>query len=210
MNHLETLTTVTVTGTDLDRVVDQALERFDCSRAEVDVEILSPGRRGFLGLGARPATVKVRLNDRAYVARFVCERLLHDSGLAAQVSVSQSSEQIDLLIEADSSAMIIGKHGQVLDALQYLVTTLTDRFMQADLPILLDAGGYRLKRHRYLKGLASKLSTKVRSSGEKVTVEPLPHHERKLLHAFFRDQRGVTSSSVGQGYEKRIVVTPEG
>ena len=135
---------------------------------------------------------------------------MNHSGLEAHVRVSQSSEQIDLLIDADNTAMIIGKHGQVLDALQYLVTTLTDRIRPADLPILLDAGGYRLKRHHYLKGLASKLSSKVRTSGEQVTVDPLPHHERKLLHAFLRDQRGVTSSSVGRGYEKRIVVTPEG
>lgn len=210
MNFLADLIQVKGSGSDLDQAIEQALRYFDCTRAEVDIEILSAGRRGWLGIGRQPAEVLVRLVDRAYVARLYCRELLKQVGWQAEVSVSQSSEQIELHIDSDSTAQIIGKHGQSLEALQYLVATMTDRICLNELPVVIDTGGYRLKRHRYLQSLAQKLSSKVRTSGNKVTLDPLPHYERRLLHMFIRDQRGVTSSSIGKGYEKRVVVTPEG
>ncbi|PLY01596.1 MAG: hypothetical protein C0624_10155 [Desulfuromonas sp.] len=210
MKYLESLIRITSKSSDLESAVAKALQHFDCSRAEVDIQIISSGRRGWFGLGRQDAEVQVALVDRAYVARHICSNLLTRSGWRAEVSVSQSSEQIDLVIESDSTAQIIGKHGQTLEALQYLVTTVTDRACHTDIPLVLDAGGYRLKRHRYLKGLAHKLSDKVRTSGNKVTLDPLPHHERRILHKLIRDQRGVTSTSIGNGYEKRVIVTPEG
>lgn len=210
MSYIESLTRIKCNDSDLEGAVEKALQFFDCSRAEVDIQVISSGRRGWLGLGRSDAVVQINLVDRAYVARHICSTLLKQTGWQAVVSVSQSSEQIDLMIESDSAAQIIGKHGQSLESLQYLVTTMTDRVCHGDIPLVLDAGGYRLKRHRYLKGLAHKLSDKVRSSGNKVTLDPLPHHERRILHKFFREQRGVTSSSIGNGYEKRVIVTPEG
>jgi len=210
VSYLESLIRINCTGSDPESAVEQALKHFDCSRAEVEIQILSSGRRGWWGLGRSTAEVRVNLVDRAYVARHICSSLLMRTGWQAEVSVSQSSEQIDLMIESDSAAQIIGKHGQSLETLQYLVVTMTDRVCHGDIPLVLDAGGYRLKRHRYLKGLAHKLSDKVRTSGNKVTLDPLPHHERRILHNFFREQRGVTSSSIGHGYEKRVIVTPEG
>jgi len=210
VKHLESLIHITSKGSDLESAVTKALQYFDCSRAEVDIQIISSGRRGWLGIGRQDAEVQVSLVDRAYVARHVCTNLISRTGWQAEVSVSQSSDQIDLVIKSESTAQIIGKHGQTLEALQYLVTTVTDRTCHTDTPVVLDSGGYRLKRHRYLKGLAHKLSDKVRTSGNKVTLDPLPHHERRILHKFIREQRGVTSSSIGNGYEKRVTVTPEG
>ncbi|PLX99223.1 MAG: hypothetical protein C0624_13790 [Desulfuromonas sp.] len=210
MNYLASLIRLRQRGDDPESAVEAALSFFKCSRAEVEVRILSPGRQGVLGFGRRDAEVEVALVDRAYIARHLCDLLLQKTGWLTEVTVSQSSNQIELQIESDSSAQIIGKHGQTLDALQFLVNSMTDRLCPGESLLLLDTGGYRQKRHSYLRSLASKLSAKVRSSGNRVTVEPLPHHERRLLHSFFNDQRGVSSASIGRGLEKRIVVTPEG
>jgi len=210
VTFLEELIQVRAEGANLDQAVASVLQRFACSRAEVEVDILQTESRGFLGFGRRPAQICARLIDRAFVARYLCAHLLELAGWRAEVTVKQSSEQVDLLIDSPDVPQIIGRHGQTLESLQFLVTNLTDRLAPGELPLLLDAGGYRLKRHRYLRGLARKLSLQVRTSGERVTLDPLPLHERKLLHLFIRDQRGVTSNSVGQGYEKRIVVTPAG
>jgi len=210
VTFLEDLVQVRSSGEGLEEAVAAALRHFGCTRAEIEVDVLQAESRGFLGIGRRPAQIRARLLDRAYTARFLCTRLLALNGWDATVGVQPCSEQIDLPIDGQDVSQIIGRHGQTLEALQYLVTTLTDRIAPGDLPLLLDAGGYRLKRHRYLRGLAQKLSQQVRTSGQRITLDPLPLHERRLLHLFIRDQRGVTSSSVGQGYEKRIVVDPVG
>lgn len=198
------------TAATLDAAVEAALEQFQCSRAEVDIEILSSGGGGFLGVGKKPARVRVTLIDRAFIARYLCRQILQKSGFRAEVEVSPSRDAVELNIVASESARVIGRHGQTLDAVQHLVSTLVDRINQDPLPVVLDCDGYRGRRHSYLKSLAIKLSAKVRTSGTRVSVEPLPTHERKMMHQFIRDQRGVTSKSVGQGHDKRIVVTPEG
>jgi len=195
---------------DLERAVDKALQKFGCSRAEVDVTILNPGRRGWLGFGRQPAEVQVRLVDRGYIARFLLQQLLSLSGWSAEVDVVQSSDSIGLHIRSTDVSQIIGRQGQSIEALQYLVTTLSDRLCASAPPLLLDADGYRHRRHRYLKDLARTLSARVLSSGREARVDPLPLHERRLLHQFLKDQQGVSSSSVGSGYEKQIVIAPEG
>lgn len=210
MTFLEGLVLTRTSAPDLEQAVDSALQQFGCSRAEVQVSVIHPGRRGWLGFARQHALVEVRLVDRGYIARRLLELLLERAGWQATVTVSQSSELIELLIRGDQVSQIIGRQGQTLEALQLLVTTLTDRLSSATAPLLLDADGYRRRRHHFLRGLARKLSARVISSGRAAHVDPLPQHERKLLHQFLRDQSGVSSTSVGNGYEKQIVIAPKG
>lgn len=210
MTFLEGLILTRTSAPDLEQAVDSALQQFGCSRAEVEVTVVHHGRRGWLGFARQLAEVEVRLVDRGFIARRLLQSLLERVGWQATVTVSQSSELIELLILGDEVAQIIGRQGQTLEALQLLVTTLTDRLTPATSPLLLDADGYRHRRRHFLRGLARKLSARVVSSGRTEHVDPLPLHERKLLHQFLRDQSGVSSTSVGNGYEKQIVIAPKG
>lgn len=199
--------TETVAAT-VDAAVDLALERFACTRAEIDSEILQIPSRGFLGLiGRRPARVRVRLIDRGYIARRICEHLLERSGFTASVTVHSASERIELHIEGDESSRIIGRRGQTLDALQSLTVTLTDRNVPDRTPIVLDVDNYRSRRADSLRQLARRLSAQVRRSGRPATVQPLPPEERRIVHLTLEDEPGIETRSIGHGFERKMLVS---
>jgi spoIIIJ-associated protein len=191
--------------------VDKALKKLGCTRAEVETTIVKMPSSGLFGLfgllGARPARVRVRLTDRAFVARALAEKLLVLCGLSGQVEVEASREQIDLKICGNDSSQVIGRQGQTIDALQSLVVLLTDRQIEDRTPIVLDIGNYRARRASSLRRLARRLSAQVRRSGRPLTVQPLPPEERRILHLALEEETGIESRSVGHGYERKMVVS---
>ena len=192
----------------IEKAVDRALHKLGCSRAEVETTILSMPSSFLFGLiGSRPARVRVRLTDRAYIARTLTEKLLHLCGLSGQVEVSPGSEEIYLNINSSDSSLIIGRQGQTLEALQSLVVLLTDRQVEDRTSIVLDIDNYRTRRASSLRRLARSLSAKVRRSGRSVTVQPLPPEERRILHLALEEETGIESRSVGQGHERKMVVS---
>lgn len=197
-----------VTADTVDAAVDRALERFGCSRAEINTDILQVPSTGFLGLfGRRPARVRVRLIDRAFVARRLCQHLLAMSGFDASVTVHPASDRIDLQITSPESSLVIGRRGQTLDALQALVVTLTDRHVAERTPIVLDVDDYRTRRAESLRQLARRLSSQVRRSGRPATVQPLSPDERRIVHQTLEDEPGIETRSIGQGFERKMLVS---
>lgn len=193
----------------LDGAVEKVLEEFGCTRAEVEVEILQTPSSGLLGvIGRRPARVLVRLTDRGYIARRIGQELLRRAGLSGTVQVAQGSERVDLEIVGQETRQAIGRRGQCLDALQYLIIALTDRLCDDRTPIYLDAGGYRQHRIAYLNRLARRLSFQVRKSGRPATLQPLPPQERRIVHLALQGDEEVESRSVGQGFERKMIISP--
>lgn len=196
-------------GSTLDVAVNQGIDRFGCSRAEVDIEILQLPAKGFLGLfGARPAKVRIRLTDRALIARRSAQKLLRLTGIEAKVDALTGSERIDLTIDSEESNLIIGRRGVTLEALQSLVITLTDREVQDRTPIVIDIDGYRQRKEFSLRRLARRLSSQVRRTGRKATIDPLPPEDRRLFHLALKEEYGVECRSVGQGIERKMVLSP--
>jgi len=196
-------------GATLDAAVEKGIERFGCTRAEVDIEILQLPKRSFLGLlGRRPAKVRLRLTDRAFIARSLAQKLLQLAGFEAHVEALAGSERIELAIESEESSLIIGRRGVTLDALQSLVTSLADRQMQDRTPIVIDIDGYRRRKESSLRRLARRLSSQVRRTGRKATVDPLPPEDRRLFHLALKEEYGIECRSVGQGVERKMVLSP--
>jgi len=192
----------------VDEAIEVALKSFACTRAEIDIEILQVQTNGFLGfLFKKPAKVLVRLTDRAYIARCITQSLLDYVGISSAVRVLQTSSRIDLEILSEESALIIGKHGQTLDALQYTVISMTDRIVEDRKEILIDIDRYRERRLESLRRMAVRLSTQVKRSGKPLSTQLLPPDERKEFHQFLHGFDGIESRSVGQGYERKIVVS---
>lgn len=198
---------VDVEADDLEAAVGQALQRLDCSRADVDIDIVQTHSSCFLGLfGGKPARVSVRLTDRALIARQMAGQLLALSGLSARVHISQSSQQIELLIEAASPSLVIGRSGQTLEALQTLVATMTDRQTTDRTPILLDVDGYRARRQKVLTRLSARLVRDLRKTGRPVQSPPLPASERRVLHDIVRVEPDLQSHSKRLDGQRKVVV----
>jgi spoIIIJ-associated protein len=199
---------IELSGSTVEETMDQALQRLGCSRAEVETTIVQTPSSGLFGLfGVRPARIRVRLSDRAFIARVITENLLRLSGFDSTVVVQTGSEWIDLKIRGHDSRLIIGRHGQTLDALQSLVTLLTDRQILDRTPIVLDVDNYRVRRASSLRRLARRLASQVRRTGRPASVQSLPPEERRILHLAFREEKEVETRSVGKGHERKIIVS---
>lgn len=191
----------------LDAAVEKALTQLKCTRAEADIEVLQVQSSGFLGLfGKRQAKVRVQLHDRGIIARQLTAQLLRLSGLEAEQELISSSKQIQILLTSEESSLLIGRHGQTLDALQSLVGTMTDRLTTDRTPIVLDIDGYRTRRHDFLQRLAEKMSRKVRQSGKSAVTPPLVLSERRILHELFKQDPELESRSRNHEGDRKIIV----
>ncbi|MDH3960907.1 MAG: KH domain-containing protein, partial [Desulfuromonadales bacterium] len=162
---------------------------------------------GFLGLfGKRQARVRVKLHDRGAIARQFTDGLLRLSGLSVEIEVLTSTKQIQLLLSSDDSSLLIGRHGQMLDAMQSLVGTMTDRQTTDRTPIVLDVDGYRARRHEFLTRLADKLSCKVRETRKPATTPPLTLGERRILYERFKQEVDLEAISRNHEGDRKVMV----
>lgn len=198
---------VDVVAKNLDAAVEEALTQLGCTRAEADVEVLQLHSSGWLGLfGKRPAKVRVKLHDRGFIARQLTTQLLVLSGLQAEIEIVSSSKQIELHLCSADSSRLIGRHGQTLDALQTLVSTMTDRLTTDRTPVVLDVDGYRARRHEFLCRLAQRLTRKVRQTGKPASTPPLILNERRVLYELFEREKDLESFSKKREAGRKAIV----
>ncbi|MDF1579497.1 MAG: Jag N-terminal domain-containing protein [Desulfuromonadales bacterium] len=204
---VEDLLSLEQVGATVDQAVASALTQLGCSRADVDVEILRMPTRGFFGfLGRKPALVRVVLTDRGCVARAILEHLLSLANLSGSVAVCPGREVIDLIITSEESSLIIGRHGQTLEALQLLTVALTDRLVADRTRLVIDIDRYRVRRERFLRQLAGRLSGQVKRSGQPVTTDLLSPDERRIIHQALKGDPDIAFRSIGQGFERKVFI----
>ncbi len=198
---------VEVAAESLDAAVEEALGQLDCTRAEVDVEMLQVHSSGLLGMFfKRPARVCVKLHDRGVIARQLTRQLLQLSALVADVELVSSDNQVALNLVTQDPSRLIGHHGQTLDALQTLVGTMTDRLTTDRTPVLLDVDGYRERCRSFLARLARRLSRKVRQTGKSAITPPLVLSDRRVLHELFKQKQGLESHSKNHESDRKIII----
>jgi len=126
--------------------------------------------------------------------------------LDVEIEVLTSINQIQLLLSSDESSLLIGRHGQMLDAMQGLVGTMTDRQTTDRTPIVLDVDGYRARRYEFLLGLAVKLVHKVRETRKPASTPPLALGERRILHERFKQEADLEAISRNHEGDRKIIV----
>ncbi len=200
-------------GKTIEAAVDIACEQFGVKPEDVTYEVLEEPKKGFLGMGAVQARVKVtyRLKPSEIAVNFV-KTLLADMEIEAQVSHNTNNDG-DLVIKivGDPAGVLIGHHGETLDTIQYIVNLAANRKESAEdkreyTRIVLDVEGYREKREDTVRSLARKLASRVKKSGRSVKLEPMSAQERRVIHSEIQKIPGVTTFSIGQEPKRRIVV----
>jgi spoIIIJ-associated protein len=188
-------------------------------KGNVRFQVVSEGERGLLGVGYSPARVIARLEDvetepaGALVERVreVLTEVSHGLDLDATLSVREDDEAVYAVLTGDDLGRLIGRHGQTIDALQYLVNAIV---LRSDLgetkPVVVDAAGYRARREATLTTLADRTAERVRSSGEEEALEPMTAVERKIVHLRLKERSGVETRSEGTEPNRYVVVVPAG
>jgi spoIIIJ-associated protein len=146
-------------------------------------------------------------------AKSVLETLLTKMGLEAAVDAREDEERITLVVGGPETGLVIGKKGQTLDALQYLVNKIVSQKLEDDedgKPINVDSEGYRERRAESLVELAHRLAEKARRTGRPVAADPMSPADRRVIHVALADAEGLTTRSEGEGIYRHLVIIPTG
>ena len=188
--------------------IEYACEDLDLPKGDLRVEKVV--KRG--GIGHRRVEVTVRIESKLerMIIDFI-ERTLSYMNCPARAEVShRASDKIWIQIKADRPAILIGRRGKTLDALQHLASIFSKRHTEEGLSIILDVWHYRYHQVRHLKQMTRRIAKKVQSSGASHLLEPMSSYERYIVHEAVRSLRGVTSQSEGEGANRRVrILTDE-
>jgi spoIIIJ-associated protein len=191
-------------------------------KSAVRFEVLSEGERGLLGVGYSPARVVAVVEaetpappaDESALAgevRELVERVAQALGVSCRVDTLEDGERVVATCTGREMAHLIGRHGQTIDAVQYLANAIVARaYGDERKKIVVDAAGYRARRQATLESLARRSAERALSSSERVELDPMTAVERKVVHTVLQDFPGISTSSEGTEPNRYVVVAPAG
>ncbi len=222
-----------VTARTVSEAIEKALHRLGKTRDEVDISVLSEGSRGILGIGSEDARILVSPREPVVVprprpaaptatevadtAQEVLENLLAGMRVLAEVELkpvppAAAAEGFLALLDivgAEDVGILIGRRGETLGALQFLVTLITSKKLGKWSKVLVDVEGYRLRREVSLRSLATRIAQRVQQTRQPMALEAMPANERRIVHLALQDHPAVTTSSTGEGDERHVVILPK-
>jgi spoIIIJ-associated protein len=193
-------------------------------KAAVRFEVVSEGERGLLGVGYKPARVVAHLPEEAAVvaevaedeggqageARALVAKIVATLGVEARVEAEEDADGIVVTCSGPDVGLLIGRHGQTIDAIQYLLNVIAYRaYGDEKKDVTVDAAGYRERRRATLETLADRVAERVRDSGEAEELEPMTAVERKIVHLRLKEVAGVATASEGTEPNRYVVVLPD-
>ena len=205
-----------MTARTVEEAIELALKELDVDRDEAEVEILSRGKSGFLGIGAELARVRVTKIAQGDSAASIAVETLSNILQAANVNVSRTLRSANdpdvggpiIDLAGEDSGLLIGRRGQTLQALQFLVNIIVRQKMGESVRVMLDVEHYRQRRESSLRDMASKVAARVVQTNRSVTLEPMPPADRRVVHTALADYPGVTTESTGERDNRKVTVMP--
>lgn len=200
-------------GKSTEEAIELACAHFQVPPEELEIEIVSVGSTGIFGLGSRKAKIRVTMREgpeESLVpeAQEILEQLLQRMQESATVTAQQEGDRINLRIETGDAGLLIGKQGQTLDALQYLVTKILARKTRGKVRISIDVEAYRARHNQALAHLALKYGEKVKRSGKPITLNPMNPYDRRIVHLALQGDKDLKTVSRGEGLYKKVVISP--
>ncbi len=203
---------VTVKAKSVEEALTLAAEQLGVKEADVKYTVIAEAKRGFLGLGATDAEISAYYIPRGEQAAIdFINTVIADMNLTANIDIRDgASGELLIDITGEGSGMLIGHHGDTLDALQYLLNLAANRREEGEkreyLKVTLDIEGYRAKREETLRALARKQADKVLKYKRSVMLEPMNPYERRIIHSEVQNIKGVSTNSIGSENNRKIVI----
>jgi len=205
--------TVEVTGKTQEEALQAALEKLDATEDQVRIDSVEPTQlKGFLGLGSQEGVLlKVtKLPSAAELGLECLQKALECLQLEGEVKVTdEDDEYVYLEIEGEDLGRLIGRHGQTLEALQFIATLLARKRSFDHKRLVVDAAGYRERRREKIVEEARRLATRVLRTGAQQAMQPANSAERRIAHLTIAEIDGVVSESFGEGSERHVVIRLE-
>jgi spoIIIJ-associated protein len=221
-----------VEGKTVEEAIEIACRELQVSRDKLEIEVLSAGSTGIFGIvGTKKARIKALLpeektepalekeslpsknlesrekTDLALEMETIAGKILELMGLEAQLKVKTEGNTIIIVVEGEKSGLLIGRQGETIDALQYLLSRVLSRLTPDKIKLVVDSGGYRERRKKYLSTLALRLAEKSKKTGKPVVMSPLNAHDRRIVHLALEKDKTLRTISRGEGAMKKIIIS---
>jgi spoIIIJ-associated protein len=243
------------TGKNVEEAIEKGLAELGLGREEVEIEVISRGSRGVLGIGATDARVRILWGEPTHevqqkepeeqtspvsavrkevesgktprgadqevieVGEEILVQLLEKMGFDASVEAvyeddlaSDGGTRLVFNItvpDDESTARLIGRHGDVIDAMQNILRLMVSHRLKRWVNFAVDVNGYRAHREESLVKLAHRIASQVRETGRGVPLEPMPARERRIIHLALKDDPDVVTQSIGEGERRRVTIVPK-
>ena len=203
---------IIVTAKTVEEAKNKAAAELGVAMEEIEFTVLEEGKRGFLGIGASDAKVSACYTESgADIALGFIRRMIEDMELDLTVSKKDGTNDDTLIsVDGEGAGLLIGHHGETLDALQYLANLAANKKVKGEkreyAKITLDVEGYRAKREEALRALARRMANKVIKAKKSVMLEPMNPYERRIIHSEVQGIAGVSTNSIGSENNRRVVM----
>lgn len=201
--------TVEITARTVEDAIKEAMSELNLNNDEIDIEVIEESSRGFLGLiGGKNA--RIRATEKANPLKKTV-KLLNDItnkiGVKTEFEIEEKDEYTKISMVGGDLGILIGRRGETLDALQYIVNLVANKNLDDRKRIILDAEGYRKRREDTLIRLAKRLADKVKRTGHRVLLEPMNPQERRIIHTALQNDNSVQTLSDGEEPYRRVVIS---
>jgi spoIIIJ-associated protein len=207
------MSTIEIEGKSIEEAIETACRRLNLSEEQLEIEIVSQGSSGIFGIGTRNAKILASPKESSKEAclreaKEILETILSHIQIPSTVEAYWAEDQIKLDISSNGSGLLIGKRGQTLHSLQYIVNKMYNRKASLKSHIIVDTENYRERRRKALTEVAVNLGNRAKKSGKPASSSPLSPYDRRIIHLALRDDRQVRTKSKGEGSLRKVVVFP--
>ena len=190
--------------------ITEACQKLLVTSDKLEYEVVEEGSAGFLGIGSKPAIIKAKVkNSVTDNAKQFLNDVFEAMGLTVvtDVKYDELDNSMDIDLSGDEMGVLIGKRGQTLDSLQYLVSLVVNKEAENYIRVKVDTENYRQRRKETLENLAKNIAYKVKRTKRPVSLEPMNPYERRIIHSALQSDKYVTTHSEGDEPFRRVVVT---
>ena len=193
----------------VDDAITEACQKFVITSDKLEYEVIEEGSSGFLGIGSKPAVIKARIKSSVEdVAKDFLNSVFAAMNLTVVVDIKydEANNSMNVDLSGDEMGILIGKRGQTLDSLQYLVSLVVNKDVENYIHVKVDTENYRQRRKETLENLAKNISYKVKRTKKPVSLEPMNPYERRIIHSALQNDKYVTTHSEGDEPYRHVVV----
>lgn len=201
---------IEISAKSVNDAITEACQKFVVTSDKLDYIVVDEGSSGFLGIGSKPAIIKARVKcSVADKAKDFLKEVFDAMNMTviADVKYDEVNNNLNIDLSGDEMGVLIGKRGQTLDSLQYLVSLVVNKDSEEYIRVKVDTEDYRKRRKETLENLAKNIAYKVKRTKRPVSLEPMNPYERRIIHSALQNDRYVTTHSEGEEPFRRVVVT---
>lgn len=204
---------IEVSAKTVSEAITEACQKFGVTSDRLEYEVIDEGSSGFLGIGSKPAVIKAAVKVLECSVEEKAKKFLSDvftamnMAVAVEVSYDENEHALDIDLSGEEMGVLIGKRGQTLDSLQYLVSLVVNKDEKDYIRVKVDTENYRQKRKETLENLAKNIAFKVKKTRRPMSLEPMNPYERRIIHSALQNDKYVVTHSEGEEPFRRVIVS---